>query len=214
MPEGRGKKTGRGARGRGVATRQSRHVQGLETEEQKDLDTVNNLTVSRSRSCDQRGGLGGCESWSGSKSRQGGACPEGDAQASVGGADLAWSPEVVDLVSESASSAETESLNGSVNEMKRNPASVMTEVGNQDADTDPDVAPSAPEDQSSSQGANPEVSSEGDGEGDAEPATAMDLVPGRGLTDEEYAVVYVYREVRRWKDEHPGCVRPPVVECA
>ncbi|KAG3114897.1 hypothetical protein PI125_g6023 [Phytophthora idaei] len=40
MPEGRGKKTGRGARGRGVATRQSRHVQGLETEEQKDLDTV------------------------------------------------------------------------------------------------------------------------------------------------------------------------------
>ncbi|KAG3114896.1 hypothetical protein PI125_g6022 [Phytophthora idaei] len=98
--------------------------------------------------------------------------------------------------------------------MKRNPASVMTEVGNQDADTDPDVAPSAPEDQSSSQGANPEVSSEGDGEGDAEPATAMDLVPGRGLTDEEYAVVYVYREVRRWKDEHPGCVRPPVVECA
>ncbi|KAG3077419.1 hypothetical protein PI125_g21276 [Phytophthora idaei] len=42
----------------------------------------------------------------------------------------------------------------------------------------------------------------------------MDLVPARGLTDEGYTVVYVYREVRRWKDENPGCVRPPVVEYA
>ncbi|KAG3099261.1 hypothetical protein PI124_g17073 [Phytophthora idaei] len=70
---------------------------------------------------------------------------EGDAQALVGGADLVESPEVVGLVSEYVSSDEAKSLNGSVIEIKRDPASFMTEDGNQDADTDPDAAPSAPE---------------------------------------------------------------------
>ncbi|EGZ14309.1 hypothetical protein PHYSODRAFT_397757, partial [Phytophthora sojae] len=231
MPGGRGaKKGGRGDGGRGEASRQSRRVQGIEPEEHKDLETVvRDARKAKKAARESEAMQGGDVEASavqdqpaaGSQTQEGEVSPafqgltevnsgsripevpeehtrEGGAQASEGSANADEPPEVIDLVSSS---------DESVVEVKAEPVRAKEEAKTQSSKVNSGFAPPEPRVSAPSSQAAPRKTPEDD----VREASAPAPESGAAALDTESMVLYVRREVRRWKEVNPGKVTLPSV---